>query len=450
MRQRLAIAAALAVAVTVAVASVVAYVAVQARLRADIDDSLRDRAALVSGGQAGPFRPRPARVFDRVRDGAGPAVYQQLVHVSGATTRPAGGLELDVDDRTLEVAAGTAAPFLSDQRIDGSHLRVIAAQIEPGVALQVARPLDEADALLSGLRAVLIIVTLAGVAIAAALGWLISGRALRPVRRFTERTEAIAGAADLDGRLEETGDDELGRLARSFNTTLDALARSVETQRRLVADASHELRTPLASMRTNIEVLQRGPDLPALERDEILRDLVEQSDELTNIVADVVDAARRGEPADVQEVRADRIVAGMVERTRRIAPRLRVEAQVEPWVVMGAPDRLARMVANLLDNAAKWSPPGGLVEVRLAGGELTVRDHGPGIPEEDLPRIFDRFYRATEARSLPGSGLGLAIVRQVAEVHGGRVEAENAPGGGALFRVVLPGAPPAAEAVGDT
>jgi two-component system sensor histidine kinase MprB len=205
-----------------------------------------------------------------------------------------------------------------------------------------------------------------------------------------------------------------------------------------VADASHELRTPLASLRTNIEVLQRADGLPAADRADLLRDLVTQTDELTNLVADVVDLSRRGESADFEDVRLDDVVRAALERARRLAPHVTFAERIDPWLVRGIPERLTRLVANLLDNAVKWSPQGGTVEVSLHDGTLTVRDHGPGFAEEDLPQVFDRFYRADAARALPGSGLGLAIVRQVAEAHGGRVSAGNADGGGAVLRVTLP------------
>jgi two-component system, OmpR family, sensor histidine kinase MprB len=216
----------------------------------------------------------------------------------------------------------------------------------------------------------------------------------------------------------------------------------VDAQRQLVADASHELRTPLASLRTNIEVLQRGDGLPSADRADLLRDLVTQTDELTNLVADVVDLSRRGESAaDFEEVRLDEIVRAGLDRARRLAPQVAFSERVEPWVVRGTPERLTRLVANLLDNAIKWSPPGGTVEVELREGELSVRDRGPGFDPADLGLVFDRFYRAEAARSLPGSGLGLAIVRQVAEGHGGTVSAEAAGGGGALVRLRLSAIP---------
>jgi two-component system sensor histidine kinase MprB len=236
------------------------------------------------------------------------------------------------------------------------------------------------------------------------------------------------------------GDDELSRLAGSFNTMLEALERSMVAQRRLVADASHELRTPLTSLRTNIEVLAGSQRLPKHERERLLASVVTQLEEMTALVADLVDLARDGEAPGEQaeEVRLDLIVADAVERARRMHPESQIDASLEPTLVSGAPARIARAVANLLDNAAKWSPPGAPVQVAVRAGELTVRDHGAGIHPSDLPYVFDRFYRAPSARGRPGSGLGLAIVKQVADSHGGRVSAEQAPGGGALLRLSLP------------
>jgi two-component system, OmpR family, sensor histidine kinase MprB len=428
------------VAVVVAVSSLTAYVAVRANLRGDVDDSLRGRdiGSLDSlfGRRGGPFGgpPRPRE----------PTLYAQVVFADGRIERPEqGGITLQSDPRVLAVARGTERDYLSDQEADGSHLRVYTRRIAEGVAIQIARPLDEVDSLLSRLGIVLVIVSGVGIAAGGVLAWFISGRALRPVTRFTERTEAIAGAPDVSARLDASGSDELGRLAGSFNSTLDALERSVESQRQLVADASHELRTPLSSLRTNIEVLMRedANGLSPVDREELLRDLVTQADELTGLVGDVVDVARRGESdADFQEVNLHELVDGVLVRARRLAPQADIVDEMSPWVVNGAPERLTRLVTNLVDNAIKWSPAGKRIEVRLTDGELTVRDFGPGIPPDDLPHVFDRFYRATAARSLPGSGLGLAIVRQVAESHGATALAENADGGGALFRVRFPAA----------
>jgi two-component system, OmpR family, sensor histidine kinase MprB len=336
------------------------------------------------------------------------------------------------------VAAGSGPAFIADQNADGTHLRVLTVPVDPGAAVQIALPLTQVDHTLSSLRALLIAITGAGILLAAGLGWLVSRTALRPVRRFTESTEAVTGEP-IGRRLAVERDDELGRLARSFNTTLEALESSVESQRQLVADASHELRTPLASLRTNIQVLARANGMPDDDRERLMRDVQLELDELTALVGDVVDLARGVQPDTLsQELRLDELAAACVEKARRRAPGTDFLERFEPCVVRGDPDRLGRAIDNLVDNAAKWNRPGAPVEVALHGGRLTVRDHGPGIPEDDLGRVFDRFYRTSDARGLPGSGLGLAIVRQVAEAHGATVSAANADDGGARLELAFP------------
>jgi two-component system sensor histidine kinase MprB len=283
----------------------------------------------------------------------------------------------------------------------------------------------------------LIVIGAAGIAIAGLLGLVVARTALSPITRFTRRTEDLTSHVDLSQRLEVKGRDELARLAQSFNRTLDALSLSVEAQRNLVADASHELRTPIATLRANIQLMAEGDRLSAPDRESIRRDVIQELDELTALVGDVVELARGTKPdsGGLDEVRLDEIARDQVERAERQAGAPSYSATLEPTVVSGEPQRISRAVSNLLDNARKWSPADSTVEVGLAGGVLTVRDHGAGFAEDDLPHVFDRFYRAAQARGQSGSGLGLAIVRQAAEAHGGFVEAANAPGGGAVLRV---------------
>ena len=301
--------------------------------------------------------------------------------------------------------------------------------------LQVARPLDEVDDTLGTLRLGLAVIVLLGIAGAIALARLATRTAVRPVAELTDAAEHVARTRDLTRRIEREGDDELSRLAGAFNTMLEALDDSQRAQRRLVADASHELRTPLTSLRTNMEVLGRG-GLGAADHARLRADVIAQLEELTLLVADLVDLAREEEPvAEREALRLDELVAAAVERAERHAPGVRFETELEPIVVDGVRSRLDRAVANLLDNAAKYGA--GTVEVTLRDGVLTVRDHGPGIADEDLPFVFDRFYRAPSARGRPGSGLGLAIVRQAAEAHGGSVLADRAPDGGAVLRMTL-------------
>ena len=334
----------------------------------------------------------------------------------------------------------TRDQFFSDIQADGAHLRVFTTQIARGQAVQVARPLEEVDHTLSRLAVIFAVVSLGGIALAGVLGWFVSRAAVAPVERLRRAAEEVATTRDLSRRIEATGNDELAALAGSFNQMLNALESSLNAQRQLVADASHELRTPLASMRTNIEVLTHSDLIDEDERRALLADVVSQLEELTELVGDLVDLARESEPETEPPtaVRLDLLVAGAVERARSHSATAVFELEASPTTVRAVEGRVERAVSNLLDNAVKWSPPGGRIEVRVSGGELAVRDHGPGIADPDLPHVFDRFYRSAMARGLPGSGLGLAIVRQVAETSGGTVVAENAVGGGARLVLRLP------------
>ena len=440
-RARIAIATAVAVAVAVAVASVVAYLAVRSQLRGQVDDALADRAEIISRIPIGVVRTAENQFFLRIPgpELGGPGGYVQVVGPEGAIRAPGDDVALPVDERTREAAAGGAGAYYGDAEVAGIHVRILTTSIDDGYVLQIARPLTEVDASLDRLRTILILVALGGIGLAAALGLVVARTALAPVRRLTEATEEVTETRDLSRRMTDEGTDELGRLAGSFNTMLAALEDSARSQRRFVADASHELRTPLTSLRTNIEVLARADDMPADERERLLTDVVEQLAEMSELVAELVALDRAQEdPGAREDVRLDLLAAEAVERARRNRPGVTFTTALEPSVVTGMPGSLERAIDNLLDNAAKWSPDGGEVEVSVRAGEVAVRDHGPGIDEQDLPYVFDRFYRAPSARGLAGSGLGLAIVRQVTESHGGEVTAERADGGGTLVRLRLP------------
>jgi len=273
------------------------------------------------------------------------------------------------------------------------------------------------------------------------LGALVSGAALAPVRRLTEAAERIAETGEPSERVPEGEHDELARLGASFNTMLASLEESLEKQRRFVADASHELRTPLTSLQTNIDVLRGDLELDPEQRKHLLDDLQRESQEMRALIAGLLELAQHGAQVEKQEFQLDEVVEEALERARTRFPAVTWEPNgLEPTIVDGYRDRMERAVWNLLENAGKWSGDGGSVEVSLAGGELRVRDHGPGFADEDRPLVFDRFYRSAAARSMPGAGLGLAIVREVAEAHGGTVEAENAQDGGAVVRLSLNGA----------
>ena len=442
LRRRLAIGAAIAVALAVAAASLSAYLVTRTRLLGDVDQGLQQQIARVlrDGTLNSLGGPPPGLDHHGGNRFGGPQYYSQAINPAGTATTPDGGQPvLPVTDRDKAVASGTEGAYFWDAEVRGVALRGITAPAGTGVAVELARPVDEVQSVLSGLGIILLIVTGAGIALGGALAWFITGRALRPVTDFTSETEGLAEAGDLSRRLPETGDDEIGRLAHVFNGTLDQLEASADAQRRLVADASHELRTPLASLRANIEVLQQPGSLPPEDHEALLRDVVEQTDELSALVTDIVHAGETAVPGDeAQDVRLDEITSAAIERIQRLHPGTTVLQDLSITVVDGVPERLNRLVANLLDNAVKWSPPGRPIEVRLHDRVLTVRDHGPGFGADDLPHVFERFYRSTESRGMPGSGLGLSIVRQVADMHGATAAAGNADGGGAVMTITFP------------
>jgi two-component system, OmpR family, sensor histidine kinase MprB len=440
-RVRLTLAVAVAVAVAVAATSGITYVLVRNELRGQVDEDLQQRGT----------NARLRVVTDRLtgqpqlelpHDPFGGAVgIAQLVTADGEVILPRDAtVELPVSGDARQTAAGGHGAFFSDARVSGTHLRVYTLPTnQPGLALQIARPLDEVDQALDRIGALLALIAAIGIALAAALGLVVSKAVLAPVQRLTRTAEEVSETRDLSRRIEASGNDELSRLATTFNTMLGALEESARAQRQLVSDASHELRTPLTSLRTNIEVLARDEALPPGEREQLLRDVTEQLTEMTALIAELVELARGDQaPADPEDVRLDLITAGAIERTRRNRPGIRFNPDLEETMIRGVPSTIERAVSNLLDNAAKWSPPGGAVDVTVRGGDVVVRDHGSGIDADDLPFVFDRFYRAPSARGMPGSGLGLAIVRQVAESHGGTVTAEPADGGGTLMRLRLP------------
>jgi two-component system, OmpR family, sensor histidine kinase MprB len=475
LRMRIAAVASVSVALAVLAAAIGLYVAVRSDLRGEIDSALRARARSFTqpaprlpgpgpdGTQLGGAFPGAGRAGGTPADGYGSARadrrtgagsfpgsvqpapfgaapgYVQLISPQGQLYVPGGQgssptrIALTASDRAL-ARRGSGAGF-TDRSVKGTQLRVLTIGTGTRGAVMIARPLTEVEHELSHLLLILALIGAGGIVLAALLGTLVARTALAPIARFTRSTETLTGNLDLSRRLEARGRDELGRLAESFNATLDALEHSVAAQRQLIADASHELRTPMSSLRANIQTLGEADRLPAHEQESLRADIVAELDELTALVGDVVELARGAAPeAAAEDVRLDELVESAVGAARRRGD-VRFELQLEPTLVRGQADRIARAISNLVDNARKWSPAGGKVEIRLADGVVTVRDHGPGFAEEDLPLVFDRFYRARDARGLPGSGLGLAIVRQAAEACGGFAEAGNAPGGGALLRV---------------
>jgi two-component system sensor histidine kinase MprB len=441
LRLRLIVAAALAVVIALGAVLSVGLYEVKHELRHNVDTQL-DQAASSAAQQieasaavtfGGQIVIRPAQAGEIT-------AYVQTFLPDGRSTPGQNSPTLPLSDADLALAKAGSGSALRDVTVNGEHLRLQTVGVTAGVGVQVAIPLTEVDREVHHLALAFLLFGGIGLVVAALLAWLAAGAALRPVRRLTSAAEEIAATRDLTTRIAETRGDELGRLAASFDSMLAALQSSVSAQRQLIADASHELRTPLASLRTNVEVLGDVDRLPPSMREEVIAGIMAQLEELTALVADVVELARGDQPdVHLEDVSYERIVEHAVARARRHWPDLRFVLGSSPVMVRAVPARLDRAVNNLLDNAGKFSHPGGQVDVALfPDGRLTVRDHGRGVPLDALPHVFERFYRSDEARALPGSGLGLAIVAQVAESHGGRVSLSNADDGGAIAELWLP------------
>ena len=452
LRTRFTVAVAVAVATVTLAITAVAFLVVRTDLQNQLREELRSQAAVVY---------RETRHFDgRIPTGWVPphsdrfgssAPYAQVVTTDGAVWAPAGdrGL-LSADTAAEQVAAGQRGAYYRDATLDGVRALVLTTPLAPGLAVQLAVPLNTVDTEVATVGATLALLSAIGIGLAALAGWAVARGGLAPVARLAAVAEQVTETGDPARRVEVDRADELGRLAASFNTMLGALDRSLADQRQLVSDASHELRTPLTSLRINAELLAADPGLSEAERQQVLGRVVAQIAELGQLVGNVTELARGESVARAHEdVRLEEVGAAALAAARRDWPRTVFAARLQPCEIVGSEQRLQVAIRNLLDNAAKFGPPGGTVEVALAAGELTVRDHGPGIPPDDLPHVFDRFYRAPLARGVPGSGLGLSIVRQVADSHGGTVQAEPAPGGGALLRLRLPARPADSAAPSD-
>ena len=461
LRQRLTLLSAAGIALVLIAGSAATYLIERHQLRGQVDASLAHDSTLVFFGQRRVTRRAigkvvrvPSKQLPKFPKGAGKKVttiigprpafgtlpaYVELIDNHGATVAPTvGGVKLPVSKRALEIARTGTGSYYADVHLHGIHLRIRVTPAKAGHALLVARSLREVDRALNRLAWSLGITAAIGILLAAVVGAAVARGALRPVRELTVTAERVSRTRDLGERIETAGDDELSRLGSSFNAMLDSLESALRSQRRLVADASHELRTPLTSLRTNIDVLRQGRTLGDRDRERLLADIGDELEELTILVANVVELAR-GSQRDLHldEIRLDQIATAVVERARTRFPEFEFDLEAEPTTVWGDRQELERAIWNLVENAAKWNNGGGQVEIEAAHGEISVRDHGPGIDATDRPLIFDRFYRSETARGQPGSGLGLAIVRQVAESHGGTVNVEDATGGGARFRLTL-------------
>jgi two-component system sensor histidine kinase MprB len=456
LRTRITLAAAVAVAAVAVVLGAIGYFPTRAQLVDQIRQQLQQRAAPYlathpthqgqgdHGRQGGGLSQRAGACASTENHpvpsdelGGAPGYFQSVCPDGRVVADLGGTPELPATPRVLLIAKRARGSFFFTATVRGIHVEILAIGDTPDAkAIEVALPLTGVDSVLRKLLVTYLILVGVGIVLAGAVGLLIARAAVAPILRFSAKTERATSSLDRPQRLEETGAPELRRLAASFNQTLDALEHSVQAQRHLIADASHELRTPMAALRSNIQVFLDSERLPHHERLELQDAILAELDDLTQLVSDVLELARGSTPGQHAEpVELDGIVRDAVDRTRRRAPSTRFELEIEPTVINSSPERVSRAVNNVIDNARKWSPEGGVIEVSVRDGVLTVRDHGPGFAASELEHVFDRFYRSDDARRMPGSGLGLAIVKQAAEIHGGSAVAANAPDGGAILRV---------------
>jgi two-component system sensor histidine kinase MprB len=447
LRWRVMLLAMSMVAMVVVLMAVAVYAVVSRALYDDIDNQLHSRARLLI--ESGSLAADPAKAIE----GTAYSDVNAMLIIPGRVKYTANqqGQTLPFGDAEQDVVTGEL--LLSLRTAD--RQRVLAVHLANGSSLVLSKSLAPTGQVLRRLGTVLLIVGGIGVLVAAVAGGMVATAGLRPVGRLTRAAERVARTDDLRP-IPVFGSDELARLTSAFNMMLRALAESRERQARLVSDAGHELRTPLTSLRTNVELLMASqvpgaPRLPDEEMAGLRSDVIAQIEELSTLVGDLVDLTRDEaggivhEPIDLAEV-----VDRCLERVRRRRSDVTFDVDVVPWQVYGDAAGLSRAVLNLLDNAAKWSPPDGRVGVRLTQidpvhAELVVSDRGPGIPPQERNLVFERFYRSTAARAMPGSGLGLAIVKQVVLKHGGALRIEDTvPGGnppGAAFHLALPGRP---------
>ena len=430
LRTRLAIAVGAVVFGALAVVAAVVYPAVGANLRGQDDDSL---VQVAGNAQTIAARLKQSHTVGQLV----PFGSTQLQILPDAVPGPTDGF-VGLTEHDVLVAAGTDKAYFQDEVYDGIDYRIYTAQLpgSPGVLVRVAMPRSATQSTQTSLGWLLVALVPAGAIGAAVLARLAAGRVLRPVGRLTETVERIRATGDLSAAIETPGQDEISRLGQAFAAMTAALDESVGAQRRLVADASHELRTPLTSLTTNLELLAERPDDPSAPA--LAAAALAEAGELRVLINDLVELARDGQASfHIEDVRLDLVAERVAARAAGRAPGLRYELELRPTLVRGDPDALERAIGNLVDNALKWSPPDGRIRISAADGQVEVTDDGPGIPADDLPYIFDRFYRSATARALPGSGLGLAIVRRIADVHHGTVEAIPLQQG-VKFRISVP------------
>ena len=454
LRHRVSVAAAVGVLIVVAAVSSVLYFVYAASVHSRADVTLVDAAQQASsitqrikqsasGGRSIPDFSVPVTVGSvELQLFLGPAVGQPTQFGP-------------LDSRDVAVAEGAQPPYFADQHHGGHQFRVYTAAVPGGALVRTSRAADADNGALRNAALLLAGLTVVAAGVTYGAARLTAGRILRPIADLTAAADRVSRTRDLTARRRSTGrndsrtNDEVGRLSSAFDTMLAALHESVTAQRQLVADASHELRTPLTSLTTNLDLLEDGAGLTDPQAPALVRAAREQAGELGQLITDLLDLARYHESAPHREtVRLDLLTDQAVHRLRQRAPHVVIDADLRPCLVHVDPAAVDHAVSNLVDNAVKWSPPGTAVHVVVENGQVSVTDHGPGIAHEDLPHIFERFYRAPDARGMPGAGLGLAIVGRVAQANQGTVEVRTGAGG-STFTLAFPPLPNAGDFSAD-
>ena len=454
LRHRVSVAAAVGVLIVVAAVSSVLYFVYAASVHSRADVTLVDAAQQASsitqrikqsasGGRSIPDFSVPVTVGSvELQLFLGPAVGQPTQFGP-------------LDSRDVAVAEGAQPPYFADQHHGGHQFRVYTAAVPGGALVRTSRAADADNGALRNAALLLAGLTVVAAGVTYGAARLTAGRILRPIADLTAAADRVSRTRDLTARRRSTGrndsrtNDEVGRLSSAFDTMLAALHESVTAQRQLVADASHELRTPLTSLTTNLDLLEDGAGLTDPQAPALVRAAREQAGELGQLITDLLDLARYHESAPHREtVRLDLLTEQAVHHLRQRAPHVVIDADLRPCLVHVDPAAVDHAVSNLVENAVKWSPPGTAVHVVVENGQVSVTDHGPGIAHEDLPHIFERFYRAPDARGMPGAGLGLAIVGRVAQANQGTVEVRTGPGG-STFTLAFPPLPNAGEFSAD-
>ena len=440
IRARIAILAASAVALVVVLTMLALFITLKTQLNEQFEDELLIRAQAAVGAGLG----NPNTIARLPSEAFGESQWS-LLSVDGELFIPQGGSQPPISETELAVHQGQADYSIRSAEINGEEYAVVAVPVGGGTTLILTQSADSVNKSTRTLALLLILIGTTGVLVALVVGYAVARAGLRPVGELTDATERVARTGELTA-IPVRSDDELGRLAQSFNIMLTSLDAARERERQLVADAGHELRTPLTSIRTNLDLLAQSEStqiaLPETERETLLADVRTQLAELSVLIDDLVQLSRGTSTVSVQRVDFADVVERAVERVRPRGQHITFDVTTDSWWVDGDPALLERAVTNLLDNATKWSPHDGVVEVHLSQGVLTVADQGEGIPRGDQTKVFERFYRADDARGTPGSGLGLAIVAQTVSQHGGTVTASNAENGGAVLTLTLPGTLP--------